>query len=448
MRTDGRARPDTPSPPVAGGRSGYLGQLARLVHLAELRSRPIELMRRLRREYGSVFTISVPFQLTPSITFLTSRRGYDTVLGLNPEIGTNGPVIAKLPLLNQWIPRSDASPEHLQQLLLVGRQFIAGRLLAPERMAAVPALVEAGVHRHVASWAGTTDLSRGVVELLHDLSGRCVLGAQAWERLAPDVLPLMGALVRCVDAANAARNLTPLQYLSREYWAARRLHAVLGDLVDEHRATGAFALLDEIAAIRLPDGRPLPAGDMVWMLLFALWNAVIYTGTYGFWTLIDALTDAEAVGRVRAATVQDRRRFLEHCFLETLRLHPISWQLRMLTAPVVYEEAGRSYQVPAGHLLGAYSYEFSRDPTSYTQPEHWRPARYERGEATPSVFGRGAFSCVAGHYSKLFIRSVLERLLMDWDIRLLDPAPPKTCRVHLLYPDRRVRARITPRRRA
>ena len=34
--------------------------------------------------------------------------------------------------------------------------------------------------------------------------------------------------------------------------------------------------------------------------------------------------------------------------LETLRLHPISWQLRSLASPIVYEHGAQRFRIPAG----------------------------------------------------------------------------------------------------
>ena len=150
--------------------------------LRQLMFDPVGMIEGFQARHGQVFTIPVPFGLTPPFTFLTTREGYGSVLNLPPSVGKNGPVIDRVPALASWTPRSDPSPEHLQTLLLTGRRFIGSRL--HERSPAeLEAVVRAGARRHMARWMGTVDLADVMVAALHDISARLLLGDDLFEAL-------------------------------------------------------------------------------------------------------------------------------------------------------------------------------------------------------------------------------------------------------------------------
>jgi len=436
-RPPGLPAHDLPEPPVVGGAQGPgRREQARLMH--GLMTDPIGLIETLRRRHGDLFTLRVPGELTPPITFLTTREGYATVLGLDPSVGRNGPIIDRVPALARWTPRSDDSPEHLQHLLLTGRRFLAARLR--ER---TPAETEQQVRRslqpHLDGLHGTVDLAEVLVTAIHDSSARLVLGDALWEALGTDVLQLVRTIVDAVDAARAATALTPAGRLLAECRATRRL----GDRLLQLAASADVADHPFLRSLREHTGG-LPVEDTAWMMFFAIWNACLYTGTYGLWATLDLLDHPDALAEVRHPS-PERRDLLVGGIVETMRKNPISWQLRSLSRPVEVTCDGRAYRVPAGHFLSVYSHGLNRDAAVYPEPLAWRPRRYLDGAPPPLLFGTGPFSCVAQFWVKRLLVTIQEALLDTADLRLQGPLPPRMSRVHLLYPSEAVMVEVRPK---
>jgi len=426
---------DLPAPPEVGG-LGTRGQ-ARL--LRRLMVDPIGLVESLKRAHGDLFTVRIPFDITPPFTFLTTREGYNTVLSLDPEVGRNGPIIDRVPALARWSPRSDPGPEHLQALLLNGRRFM-GSHLRKRPPAELEAAVRSRVRHHIRSWTGTIDLADALVHVIHDTSARLVLGDALFEAMGPSTLAEVRTIVNAVDAKRAASALTPAGRLLPEARATRTLCRRLLALAHSPDAD-RYPFVQHLRA----QSPGLPAEDLSWMLFFALWNATIYMGTYGTWAMLDLLDHPDAMAAVADADAPHRTDRLVGGIIETMRKNPISWQLRALSRPVEVTCDGQRYRVPAGHFLSVYSHGLNRDPEVYPEPLRWRPERYLDGARQPLLFGTGAFACVAQFFVKRVLSTIHAELLDRLDLRLQGPLPPRISRVHLLYPSEPVMVEVRPR---
>jgi len=428
--------PRAERPPEVGGPDG-MGPAAASKLLTALMFDPIGTIDRAVAEHGSCFTLPIPFGITPPFTFLTTREGYRRVLDLPPDVGRNGPIIDRVPALAHWAPRSDRSPEHLQTLLLTGRRFI-GHRLRQRRLTELREDIARRTRSKVASWNESIDLSTAVVELIHETSSRLLLGDELWTALGPDTLDDVRTIANAVDAARATLALSPAARLLPEYRATKRLGKRLLKLARQPE-TQQDDFVRGLTSLER-EGQTLPAEDVAWMMFFAVWNATLYSGTYGVWSYLDLLTHPLALARARS--LDDREAYLTGAVVETMRLNPISWQLRSLASDVTVESEGRRYQVPAGHFLSVFSYRLNRDPEVYVDPQAWDPSRYDRGAIPPLLFGTGPFSCVAQRWVKLLLSTVLSTLIDEVEVELLDDLPRRISRVHLLYPDRPIAARI------
>ncbi len=445
----GEAEPVWPPPPSLAGLGRRMDTATSLDILSRLMFDPIGLVDQLKAEHGDLFTIPVPFGITPPFTFLTTREGYTSVLRLSPEVGRNGPVIDRVPALAKWTPRSDPSDAHLQALLLAGRQVIGGMVRGrPEEE--LEAAIRADVARHVAGWPAQAggvgvDLTTAMVAMIHDVSARLLLGPALWEALGPDAPGQVRTIVNAVDAARAATALSPVGTLLPEHRATRALGATLLRLARDP-ASSRFPFVAAVREARREDGTPWPDEDVAWMMFFAIWNATLYTGTYGTWALFDLLDAPEALDEVRDPS-PERGDLLTGGVVETMRRNPISWQLRYLASPVDVEVAGQRHRVPAGHFLSVYSHGLNRDGAVYPEPLAYRPRRYLEGAPAPLLFGTGPFSCVAQRWVKHLLATILAGVIDEVELTLVDPVPAKISRVHLLYPSHPVRAKVVPRAR-
>lgn len=398
-----------------------------------------------QRAFGDLFTVRIPFNF--DLTYVLSRDGYRFVMDLPAEDGPMGPVMANVPTVGFWYGRARTDTDSLQALLLAGRAFTRDVLLSPERQRGLAERVARRAGAHLDGWGETVDctvdLSRALVELLFDVSARGVLGDALWDRLGPAVSPLYRDIVNGIDIVHTTLAVTPLRFLLPEHRATRRLRPLLDAAVAEHRRASLGPVMDAMAAIEV-DGQPLNDADLSWMLMYVIWNAVIYPGTYGFWAAVDTLSNPDFRTAVRAAGPERRRRLLTHGLLETLRLNPVASLVRAPPRPIRYEHHGRLYTIPARGYFGVFPYHLCHDGGTYRDPDAFDPFRYQRGEPIPPVFGRGAFGCVAQRFVKTVLVGVQEALLDRYEADLLDPIPARISRVHLTYPSRPLRARLRP----
>lgn len=394
-----------------------------------------------QRAYGDLFTVRIPFNF--DLTYILSRDGYRFVMDLPPDDGPMGPVMANVPTVGFWYGRERTDTASLQALLLAGRAFTRDVLLTPARLSGLSERVARRAEAHLETWGETVDLSRALVDLLFDVSARGVLGDDLWDRLGPQVSALYRDIVNGIDIVHTTLAVTPLRYFLPEYRSTRRLRPILDAVVAEHRRNSLGPVMDAMASIEV-EGAPLSDADLSWMLMYIIWNAVIYPGTYGFWAAVDTLSTPAFLDAVRDAGPDRRRRLLTHGLLETLRLNPVASLVRAPPRPIRYEHEGRLFTIPPRGYFGVFPYHLCHDAGTYSEPERFDPFRYQRGEPIPPVFGRGAFGCVAQRFVKTVLVGVEEAILKRFDVEILDTVPSRISRVHLTYPSKPLRARLRP----
>lgn len=440
------ARPGAQATPVVGP------VLAGLATLAG----PLAQALRCREQYGDVFTLDLPG--SAPLTYLLGQRGYSFMNNLPVKSAGIGSVLQLVSVFGNWITRADPSPEYLELLALGGRSYIQRRLLRPERVAASPPIVQAIASARTAEWQGRIDLSATVIPLVHSASIRCVAGEKLWRELHQDALPLLRKMAAGVDVPRLPLGATPARFALPEYWAAKALERRLQRYIAEHAPSGSgsgsgsdgeFDLLDDLRAHMVVDGRPIDPRDLAWALNYVLFNACAYPGTYGFWSLLDLVSDATVSAGVRDAAPDQAVKRAEHAIVETIRLNPVTVAGRTLKEDVYFvDDSGaepRTWKLPAHHLVGAAPGSFTRDPSVHAEPDSYCPHRFERGEPVPKLFGGGAFGCVAQGYVRTILPTLHAWLLRRFDFELEGPLPARRARPALHYPHAPVWARVSRR---
>jgi cytochrome P450 len=400
---------------------------------------PTRMVLDYRAAYGDLFTVRIPFRF--DLTYLLSRDGHDLVMSLDPHVGRIGPVFQNIPCVGFGFPKSDPSDEHLQALVMAGRSFIATQVFTREAVSRMPAVVRRTVREHLVGFGREIDLAEDFVAMAQEAAARACVGDALWDRVGDRAQPLLRCIADGIDIPRAAINNTPLRYLGAEYHASRRLHRELLSVIEAHDRTSAFPLVDRLRGIRLGD-RPLPEDDVPWMMMYVLWNAFTYPGSYAVWGLVDVLRHDRVYAHLRALRGEARRTFLVDCFHETARLSPVASVVRKTSAPIELEHEGRRYTIPPGGYVGTFPYVLCRDARAHADPDAYDPFRYGRGEALPPLYGRGVYGCPARRFMRTFAAHLYDELLARIELRLLHAPEPRRCRVHLTYPRGPLRARV------
>ncbi|GGK98459.1 hypothetical protein GCM10011588_11280 [Nocardia jinanensis] len=398
--------------------------------LRDFATRPVEMIDRASRRHGEVVTIRIPGRY--DLTYLNHPDGYHTVLSLPTDHGSVGPVLGLVPTVGFWFPRNGRDPDSLQALGIVGKRILAG-FLAPDRAATVSTMIPPILDAHLRGWPEVTDLATHLYPAVYEIAGRYFTGDRFWDRYGARLVPLLRPIAEEIDVPRAALAATPLYRFMPEYHATGKLDALLTRAL---RDMPDVPFIQEIRAAGVGDA------DLTWMMMYVLWNAVTYPGSYTLWTLVDILADP----RIRRAIAEspDREEYLGWCAWETIRLNPVSALIRWLQKPLTYTASdGTRYYIPENTIVGAFPYLLNRDPHRWPEPDRYLPERF-RDIPSPrtALFGTGPFGCVAGEFSRRLIAGVCGHLLDDRSVELMAPVPAKVCRVHLTYPSTPIWARI------
>lgn len=434
-----------PTPPLAvAGPQRYPG-LGVYHRLKAIITNPTQLVEDCQREFGDFFTIRIPFQF--DLTYILTPEGYRFVMDMDAEEGRMGGVMQRVPTVGFWYKRSCKSEPHIQALLLAGRAFMRDNMLKRSEVDAMVPRVRQTVARHAATWDAETDLSEKLVHLIHDAAGRCAVGDALWDAIGEEAIGYYRHIVEGINIPRTTLAVLPFHRAMPEYRSTLKLQKLLDRAIATHRQTGRYPIIDAISEMEIA-GERIADEDVSWMLMYVLWNALNYPGSYGFWAFAEAIADPTTHEAITTTHGKERRKLLSNALLETLRLHPVASLVRANRQPVEYVHEGTRYIIPTGGYIGTFPYHLARSGETYADPTSYDPTRFTRGEPRPSVFGRGAYSCVAQRFIKFLLVTTMEELLDRFEFELEAPLPGRLCRVHLLYPDTPVRARLTRRAHA
>lgn len=185
-----------------------------------------------------------------------------------------------VPTVGFWFPRRHNDHDSLQELALAGKRIMASMLL-PQRVAELPRLTASVMADHCAGWGPVVDLSESFPPAIYEISVRFFAGDEFWGRYGTEITPLLRAIADGIEVPRATLAITPWRWAMREYHATRRLSRVLREAARELPASPLFRSIRDAGTAE---------GDVAWMAMYILWNAVTYPGSYGLWTLMDVVS--------------------------------------------------------------------------------------------------------------------------------------------------------------
>lgn len=421
-----RSCPYRPLPSVRQGwrRVPLVGDAALLKDVV---TDPIGLVERGKAALGESIVIPIPTRF--ELVYL-GQDAFDRVLDLPAAVGQMGPVMGNVPSIGFWFARARNDSESLQALLLMGRSIIAhavDRALADDRFAR---LADEAIDRHLGTEGEVECALDPVSRVFADVAAAAVVGESLWDELRDPCLRLLRDIHDGTDVVRATLSVTPAHRWMREYVATRAIAAPLQAAIARH--PGGTGPLD---ALLYDDAHPLEPADRAWMLLYVLWNATIYPGSYGAWTFADVITHPEFLQAGLNGDRVAREQAWARAFLETTRMWPVGSLVRALAADVEIESGGCTYALKAGQVLGVFPWERNRQPERYADPLTWRPDRWQHHLPRSGLFGRGAYGCVAVTFNERLFGAVIDGLVTRYSFEPLAALPARRCRVHLTYPD-------------
>jgi cytochrome P450 len=171
------------------------------------------------------------------------------------------------------------------------------------------------------------------------------------------------------------------------------------------------------------------------------------TATALAWAFHELARDHRQLLLAQQAADRDDTRYLEAVTKESMRLHPVIYEVaRRVTQSV---EVG-GYLVPAGATVMPGIGIVQSDPAHHADPARFDPSRFLDGQPAPNTwipFGGGVRRCLGAGFSLLEATAVLREVLRSYDLSPDRPAPEAAIARNItLAPGRGARVVLSPRR--
>jgi hypothetical protein len=380
-------------------------------------------MHRLRRRYGSAFTVET--------------------LGLGRMVMLADP--AEVRQLFQTSPEDADTPDaNLGAVLGPGSFFaITGeehrrqrKLLTPpfhgRRLRAYETLIEQETARETATWpqGRPFPVMPSTMRITLNVILRAVFGAEGAEfdelrALLPQLVRL-GSILAVLPVLR--RDLGGHGPGARFERHRQRYDAVVTKLIDRAATDPGLADRDDVLAMlvqsRYDDGTPMSRGEMADQLLTLLAAGHETTATTLAWTVERLRRHPEILARLTAEVDEGGGDLREATLIEVQRVRPV---IEMTTRQVRAErlQIGR-WTLPRGTVVSACIALLHDDPSLFPDPHLFNPDRF--AGARPDTyawipFGGGVRRCIGAAFATLEMNVVLRTFLRDFTFTpTTDPA--------------------------
>jgi cytochrome P450 len=200
--------------------------------------------------------------------------------------------------------------------------------------------------------------------------------------------------------------------------------------IRRRRAAGSEAddILGMLLDVRYEDGSALSDRELRDQLMTLIVAGHETTGNTLGWAFERIIRHPEVLADIRAELGSGRSEVLDAAIKESMRLRPvIPMAARKLGAPL--QIAG--YEVPAGGWVGLCGYLLHRREDVYPDPLEFRPERFmgkPPGTYTWLPFGGGPRRCLGVALANLELRTIVQTVLRELDVRPAEPEGERTVR--------------------
>jgi cytochrome P450 len=379
-------------------------------------------MRRLRRKYGSAFTVE-------------SLNLGRMVMLADPaevrELFQTGPELADTPDANLGSVLGPGSffaitgDEHRRQRKLLTPPFHGRRLRAYEQ------IIESETERETASWPDgqAFPVMPSTMRITLNVILRAVFGADGTEldelrQLLPKAVRLGSVLAVLPVVRRDLGGYGPGARFDRH---RRRYDEIVDKLIERAIADPRLDQRDDVLALlaqaRYDDGSPMTRGQIADQLLTLLTAGHETTATTLAWA-VERLRRQPGLPE-RLAAGDDA--LLDSTLMEVQRVRPVI----ELTARQVRAETltiGR-WTMPRGTVVTACIAQLHADPALFPDPERFDPERFAGSRADTYgwiPFGGGVRRCIGAAFASLEMRVVLRTVLRDFTLEPTADAPERS----------------------
>ncbi|GAA2775800.1 cytochrome P450 [Saccharopolyspora taberi] len=434
------------SPPMLSGARPVIG------HAAEFIRHPVGIAERGHAECGRAFSVRIPGRTAYMFIGPEHNRFFFSETDKRLSIRTAYPFFVRM--FDPAFYFFAGADEYKRQRALVLPRF-QGKQLQNYVRTMVDEVVD--LDRALGD-AGEFDLVRTMGPLVMRIAARAFLGHDFSARLENGFFETFRRFSAGMDPIMPG--WLPLPHLLRSRRAKRRLHRLMGELIEQRRRDpvepGDF--LQTLIEARYDDGDEVPDQVLINLILLFSWAGHETTTGHISWAVIDLLQHPDKLARVVAEahavldgkpaeelTLSDvgRLKYLDHALHETERLHPVAFTMAR-TAAETFEYQG--YTIPRGAMLMISPAVTHRLGELYPDPHEFRPERFaENPKDTRYLvgFGGGVHRCLGVHFAYLEMTIALAHLFREFDLELLDRNPRPVPGAHTKWPESPCRVRYT-----
>ena len=414
-------------PPMASGGIPVLG------HALQFLRDPTALMERGYHEHGPVFSLQLANRRAVVLLGPENNHFFFSETDKLLSIRESYPFFVKMFHERFYLLAEFA--EYLEQRAIILPRFQPQQMhqyvttMADETFALMERLGE----------RGTFDLIPTLGPLVMHIAARAFLGDDFRQRLGKqffaDFRRFSGGMEPILPL------WLPLPRLIRSQRAKRKLHKILGELIEERRRNPVDPpdFLQTLIGSHYSDGRPVDDVLLINLILLLVWAGHETTAGHISWGLIDLLQhpaylqsvrdeQADILGDGRDLSMTEVRQLqrMEWALKETERLHPVAFVLMRKAAETV---TWQGFRIPQDTMVLVAPSLSHRMPEVFPDPDQYRPERFspEHDESRQPHsligFGGGVHRCAGVNFARLEMKIVLSLLLQQYEVTLLDSAP-------------------------
>ncbi|MFC9663911.1 cytochrome P450 [Nocardia sp. NPDC127606] len=406
-------------------------------HLAEFRTDPIALMRRVRAECGDVGSFELAGR---DVVLLSGAEANEFFFRAGDDDLDQGAAYPFMkPIFGEGVV-FDAPPERRKEML-------HNQALRADHMRGHAGTIAREVDQMVAQWddEGEIDLLEFFAELTIYTSSACLIGVKFRNQLDGRFAHLYHELEQGTDALAYVDPYAPIESFVRRDAARAALVELVQAIMDQREANPPTSkddrdMLDVLISVKDENGAlRFSASEITGIFISMMFAGHHTTSGTAAWTIIELLRHPETLAGVvteldelyaDGADVSHHalRQIpnLEAALKETLRLHP-PLIILMRLARGEFEVCG--HRIAPGDMVAATPAVSNRIPEDFPDPDSFDPARYldprqddilNRWTWIP--FGAGRHRCVGAPFALMQLKAIFSILLRDWEFELAQPS--------------------------